>query len=116
MFTDRQVQEAIAQAVSIMVGFHGDGRNPHCQEVMAAEVQVLTGWIFEAGLKPEEVERRILRAIGDELVARYGHEVGPRLNAEFLAVFDGAYEACRRGEVPELQDVEICGGGRRLTQ
>jgi len=94
MYTERQVEETVAQGVSIMVCYYGDVRNPRNKDMMIAEIQMIADWAMETGMSHVEVEERILRPLGGELIDRYGYEVGPRLHAEFLEAFDNAY--CER--------------------
>ena len=88
--TERQLQETVARCVSIMVYFHNDPeRTPKTKERMVAEVQVVAGWVAEMGLKPGQTDELILRPVEAELFARYGHELGLRLNRMFLEAIDG---------------------------
>jgi|GEM_PF-5470795 len=77
-----------------MVCYYGDVRNPIAKDIMIADVQVVVGGVNASGMEPDEVEVRILRPVGAELIARYGHEVGPRLHAEFLKTFDDVHCEC----------------------
>ena len=87
--TERQIQETIARCVSIMVYFHNEERTPKVKAMMIAEVQTVVGFVGELGLGlgSREVEERIVIPVEGELLTRYGHEVGRRLNAEFVSAF-----------------------------
>lgn len=88
--TERQLQETVARCVGIMVYFHNDPeRTQRTKERMVAEVQVVAGWVVEMGLDHRQTDERVLCPVEAELIARYGHEVGPRLNRLFLEAFDG---------------------------
>ena len=86
--TDRQIQETIARCVSTMVYFHNAERTPRSEDLMAAEVQVVAGWVEEMALGPREADELLLRPVEAELVQRYGPELGPRLGRIFREAFD----------------------------
>jgi hypothetical protein len=56
----------------------------HSTIVMNAEIQAHMAWTLEMGLRPDETAEQILRPVEVELISRYGHHVGTRLNMEFL--------------------------------
>ena len=87
-----------------MVCYHNEKTARSAREMTVAEVRAVAGWIGELGLDAGETDDGVLRPVGRELLLRYGHEVGPRISAEFLEAFerlDGAV-------VPEPPG----GGGR----
>src|SRR4051812_6723624 len=85
--TERQIQETVARCVAAMVYFNNAERTQGERDLMAAEVQLASAWVLQAG--SGEVRERVLAPVEGELFARYGHEVGPRLNGLFLTTFDG---------------------------
>jgi hypothetical protein len=89
MTTERQVQETIARCVSAMVYYHNRGRYRENEDRMIAEVQLAAGFVEELGLSRVGADRRIIRPVEAELIARYGYEVGPRLAAQFVGAFEG---------------------------
>jgi len=93
---ERQIQETIARCVGIMVWFHNAVRTPQTNGLMTAEIRVMAGWVAEWGMGQVEVDGLILRPVEAELHARYGHELGPRLNRLFLEAFDGLDASCER--------------------
>ncbi len=64
----------------------------HATIKMVAETQAHAAWIWDLGMRPDETIGHILRPVEAELIARYGHDVGGRLNREFLKAF-GAFGA-----------------------
>jgi hypothetical protein len=89
MVTERQVQETIARCVSTMVYYHNGERSRELDERMTAEIQMVAGFVRELDFSRDGVESRIIRPVEVELVARYGHEVGPRLASRFFEAFEG---------------------------
>ncbi len=89
MATEREIQETVARCVSIMVFYKNGEKTTQATEMMVAEVHAVAGWVRELGLGVGETDARILRAAERELLARYGHEVTPRLYAALLDAFEG---------------------------
>jgi hypothetical protein len=87
--TERQLQETVARCVGIMAYFHNAARTRQATELMDAEVRDMAGRVAEWDMGAVEVDGLILRPVREELHARYGHELGPRLNRLFLEAFDG---------------------------
>jgi len=87
MATERQIQETIARCVSTVVFFHNSPKTPRMRTMMVAEVQAVARSVEELGMAMDE---RILLPVESELLARYGQEVGRRLNAEFARAFKGS--------------------------
>ncbi|WP_406695856.1 hypothetical protein V5E97_33150 [Singulisphaera sp. Ch08] len=89
MATEREIQETIARCVSIMVYYHNCGKTAHTKEQMTAEIgtvaQTVKGWA--SGNDPWG---RILDSVNAELIARYGFELGVRLDGEFYKAFEDA--------------------------
>jgi hypothetical protein len=98
MMTDRQIQEIVARCVSTLVFYHNSERSREADEQMAAEVQVIAGFVKELGLDVADVDKRIIRPVEFELIDRYGHEVTPRLFGEFIGAFEsmGVVDGRRR--------------------
>lgn len=67
---------------------------------MASEVQAMAGRVGEIGVKPGEADGHILRPVEAELLARYGHELGPRLTRMFLEAFGNPGGVSARQVVP----------------
>ncbi len=55
---------------------------------MGLEVALVVGWLMELDPPPDVTEERVLRVVEVTLLARYGHEVGQRLNREFVEAFE----------------------------
>lgn len=89
MVTDRQIQETVARCVSTMVYYHNCERSRKAVEQMTVEIQLIAGFVGESGFNVAEINSRIFRPVEVELIVRYGHEVGPRMLAEFIEAFEG---------------------------
>ncbi len=68
--------------------YHGGERTDEARALMIAEIHTVVGFLLELNLPEGATERGILGPMDDYLLARYGHEVGRRLNAEFLDAFE----------------------------
>jgi len=79
----------IAKCVAILVFYHNGERTRAARTGMVADVQVVADEVASLDLKMSETDERILRPVETELFARYGHEVGSRMNTEFLMAFEG---------------------------
>jgi len=86
MSGDRQIQEIVTRCVSIMVLFHGIERTGRAKDEMIGEVESIVVVMTET----DETEQQVLRQVESELIARYGHEVGTRLNSQFCSALDSA--------------------------
>ena len=91
MAADRQIQETVAWCVSTVVLYHNSARIDGAAGQLADEAGAIAGFVEMMGLDSGAAERQIVRPLRDELTARYGHELGPRL----LAAFTDAFEAPR---------------------
>jgi len=89
MPTENQVRETVAQCLDTMTRYYSGQRTRQSTVLMIAEVQAHAAWVAEMGLEPCEVVDRVLRPVEAELTARYGCELGTRLNADFLKAFEG---------------------------
>ena len=88
MYNDQQIRAVIARGVSIMICYRRDTENPRVKCEMIARAESLGGLVDELAMCPSELDRLILRPVKDELMVRYGPDIGPKLYAEFLAAFD----------------------------
>ena len=88
MRADDSLEEGAARCWSIMRRYHGSERKDEARALLIAEVDTLVGWLLELRPPPGAIERRILGPVEEYLLARYGHEVGMRLNAEFVRAFE----------------------------
>jgi hypothetical protein len=88
--TERQIQKAIDFCAATMVRFHAARarRTRYATIEMIAETQAHAAWILDLGLQSEETAERIFRSVEEELVSRYGDEVGGGLHKDFLKAFD----------------------------
>ncbi len=88
MVSDRQIRETVARCVSTMVFYHNGERSRDTAELMTVEIQVIAGFVEEWGFDAAEINARVFRPVESELIARYGHEVGPRMLGEFIDAFE----------------------------
>jgi len=89
MATNREIQETIARCVSIMVFYHNMGKTTHTKALMAAEIGVVAQSVKES-MSQDDTWRRVLESVNVELIARYGPELGVRLDGEFYKAFEAA--------------------------
>ncbi|AGA26836.1 hypothetical protein [Singulisphaera acidiphila] len=86
MATEREIQEMIARCVSIMVFYYNSGRSAHTKDQMAAEVGAVAHFVKKWRLV-DDLRVRILDSVTAEMIARYGSELGVRLDGEFYKAF-----------------------------
>lgn len=91
MAQERQVEEAIARFLSILGRYHDGERSEWAKEVLVAEVATVVGWLQQVGMTPTDTEEHIVIRMRVTLRDRYGHEVGKRINHDFLACLDQAW-------------------------
>lgn len=89
MATEHLREVIISQCIATVARYHQSGRALEKAERMAAEVQLIAGFVLELGLNANEIEETIIRPVEASLMSRYGHEVGPRHVNEFIKAFDG---------------------------
>lgn len=87
MSDERQLHEAIARCVAIMVFYKNGERTPDSPARMAAEIRAVAGQVTGMGWPEGEAEWRVVRPVERELMARYGHELGPRIVADFVNAY-----------------------------
>ena len=85
---DGQLVVAAARCWSILRRYYVGERTDRARALMCAEIDTLVGWLMELNLPPGAAKREILAPIEAYLLARYGHEAGMRLNAEFVEGFE----------------------------
>ncbi len=88
MATDREVEEMIARCVGIMVFYRNCGKSTQSKTRMAAEIRAVASCVKEWH-PAHGVVVHILDSVKAEMIARYGHELGVRLDGEFYRAFDG---------------------------
>jgi hypothetical protein len=91
--SDRQIHETVARCISAMVFYHNSERSPMAVELMVIEIRAIAGSVEELGLGVAEVDAQILRPVEAELIARYGHEDGPRMLGQFIDAFESVRSA-----------------------
>jgi hypothetical protein len=89
MATARQVEEIISRCVSAMVFYNLCDRSRDVDRRMIAEVRLIAGWAKKLGFGRGDVVEQIIRPVEVQLIARYGHELGPRLVAQLVDIFEG---------------------------
>ena len=88
MAIEERLQEAAAQCVAVMRRYHSGERSSAARSRMSAEIDLVVGWLLELDLPPGLAQARVLAPVESYLFARYGHEVGRRLNDQFLDAFE----------------------------
>jgi hypothetical protein len=90
MSMEYQLRVAAAHCLSLIQRYHDGARTASAKERMVAEVEMIIGWLLELNLPAGAMEKWVLRPVETHLFAQYGQEVGRRLNAELVEVFEGA--------------------------
>jgi hypothetical protein len=88
MAPDCEIEQVIARCVGIMVFYRNRGKTTESKAQMAAEIRAVARsvkrWHFD-----DDVIERILDSVKTEMIARFGHELGVRLDDEFYVAFTG---------------------------
>jgi hypothetical protein len=108
MDNERPIQETIARCVSIMVAYHNSGPTEGAAREMRAEIRAVAEAARTFSLGIQETVEKILRPVESELFARYGHELGSRMNAQFQMAFEarrapGQHPHESQSGVPDLK-------------
>jgi hypothetical protein len=109
MPTERHIQDTVARCVATMARYHRADRSSEAQEQMIAEIEMLAGWALEMSLVPDDIETMLWQPVREELTARFGHEVGPRLNVAFLQAFESPHYIPGPGDTARGPWVDQCG-------
>jgi len=96
--TEEQVRETVDCCLATLDRYHDAERRSDARAIMAAEVAVAVGWLSEWGLSLGEAVDLIAVPVGETLVSRYGHEVGRRLDSEFMGAFELALADARQSD------------------
>jgi hypothetical protein len=88
MLSDRQRSQAISRCVSAMIFYHDASRSGEVVRWVVAEIRAIANEVAGWGIDGEETYRSILRPVEDDLILRFGHEVGPRLSHKFIDDFE----------------------------
>jgi hypothetical protein len=91
MISDRQVHQTVARCVSAMVFYHDAVRSSEVARRACGEIRAIVGEVARWSVAGEEVYRSILRPVEDELIRRYGHELGLRLGRWFIDEFESEF-------------------------
>jgi hypothetical protein len=78
-----------------MVFYHNSERTPGSLGLMRSEIRDVAGMIA-AMVRPDEDPDQVNYPVEVELMARYGHEAGPGLFADFLEAFGTVAPAASR--------------------
>ena len=79
----RDVAERVSRCVSTMVYYQSDGWSWSGAELVTEEADDLLRWAAAMGLT-DGLADSVLGPLKDELIVRYGEELGLRLHEEFL--------------------------------
>jgi hypothetical protein len=88
MNIERAIQETIARCVAIMVAYYNSGPNERATREMIAEIRAVAEAARAFSLGIRETVDKIIHPVEAEIFARYGHELGTRLNAQFVVAFE----------------------------
>jgi len=88
MTIERQAQRAVALCMDILNRYRAGEKTAVARATMASEIQTIADWALQSDFEPAQTDEQILRPVEASLLARYGHELGPRLNRQFLAAFE----------------------------
>jgi hypothetical protein len=88
MNSERAIQETIARCVSIIVAYYNSGPNERATREMIDEIRAVAEDATSFSLGIRETVEQILHPVEAEIFARYGHELGSRLNSQFLMAFE----------------------------
>ena len=85
---ERALSETVARCVGIVVYYYNVERTGRSRRVMSSEIRAAVGWLADSGLDGRALDGVVVDPVEEELIARFGHEVGFRLNREFVRAFD----------------------------
>lgn len=85
-----QLQLATVRCLAILRRYYGGEQSARARHLMVAEVEMVVGYLLELDLPPGATQAGVLAPVADHLALRHGVEAGRRLNAEFVAIFEGA--------------------------
>lgn len=88
MTTQRQIQEAIARCVSLLVFYYNGEKTTKTRGQITAEIRAVGESVRGLDFGDETSGAGILRLVESELRDRYGTEGCGRINAEFSRAFD----------------------------
>jgi hypothetical protein len=88
MSDERRNQETVARCVAIMVNYYNSGPRERATREMMAEIRTVAEAVGKFSLPQGDVVENILRPVEAELVVRYGHELGTRMNKHFISAFE----------------------------
>lgn len=91
----REIEEAAARCVAIVVLYHNSPKTHRTEELFAEDIQSVARWASETSLSNGESERGLLRPLLAELIARYGEALGTNLRQEFLKTYRDAWRTER---------------------
>ena len=90
---ERALSETVARCVGVVVYYYNVERTSRSRRVMSSEIGEAVGWLAGSGLDGRALDDAVVEPVEEELMARFGHEVGSRLNREFVRAFDAAVPA-----------------------
>ena len=88
MPTGRQIQKAFEFFAATMNRYQTARRMPYATIDWIVETETSASSILNLATQSTSAAERILRSVKDELVSRYGRDIGGKLNSEFLQAFD----------------------------
>jgi len=111
MPTERQIEKAIEFCTATMERYQASRRMRYAAIEMIAETQAHASWIMNFHGQSPMTAERILRSVEDELVSRYGRDIGGRLNREFLQAFDSFGTSLLEASIENTTRINANGNG-----
>ena len=87
----RQIEETTARCVSILVCYHNNENQQERQAVLNDDVRTVATSLLKSNSRQRNVLEQVLGPLALELTTRYGPDLGSKLNADFLAVFESHF-------------------------
>ena len=88
MSMEHQFRKAVARCLSLLRRYHDVGRTAAAK--MAAEVEVVIGWLLELDLPSGAAKVGVLGPVEARLLSQYGREAGRALDEDFVEAFGRA--------------------------
>jgi len=84
---------------------------PYASIEMPTGTQANASWILQLASRSPSAADRVLRSVEDELVFRYGRDIGGKLNREFLQAFDSFGSSLLEASTEDSSRISPNGNG-----
>lgn len=88
MTSERDIAEAAARGVAILVYYRNGPKTEFARELMTSEIRDLALWAGRSALHEKAVRARIVESVQVGLLLRYSGAEAGRLLGEFIEVFE----------------------------